>query len=368
MPPKPKKMSKKIIIIGQGIIGACTAYTLARAAPDYEIVSIAAHPIASGATASGASWGWVNAHTDNDEEYFNFRNASRLMWHDLIDELPKLAAQISPSLVFDLSDDAMKTAQAHHADWGYPIALVERAQILEHLSLFRGAPDLALFTQGEVAVETDLAAHHLLERSGATKVIAQVHALIPHGSQIKAVMTDQGPIAADHVILAAGHGSPDILRSVGVEYALDQSFGLIVRTQPVQKFLTTMIMGMDYHVRQCRDGSLLIGGAFDQHQTSGIDYERAAQSLCAAVETAFDLDAVGMEKLVIDRFTIGKRVLPYGGRPQIGRVGHYENLISLAMHGGVTNAPIAAKTASDLVLGQPRCAYSTPFNFTRIRP
>lgn len=358
-------MSKKIIIIGQGIIGATTAFTLAQRDPSLDIVVMGSHPTASGNTASGASWGWVNAHTDNNQDYFEFRNRSRRMWHDLMGVLPNLAARAQPSLVFDLSDDAIQIVFKNHSEWGYDVSIVSRAEILTSLPAFKGAPKLALFTRDEVAVETEIVCNQLMSISGAKRVTTYVHGLIADQDRILGVMTDQGQMMADHVVLAAGHGTPAILRTVGIDYHLDLSYGLIVRTKPVATVLNTMIIGKDYHVRQCSDGALLIGGTFDQDQTHATHLSHAALSLCTMVEREFDISDFGVTQLEIDRFTLGKRVLPVGGFPQIGRVSPFENLISMAMHGGVTNAPIAADICAGLILKDPRAKETVPFNFTK---
>ena len=103
-------------------------------------------------------------------------------------------------------------------------------------------------------METETVARQLLALSQAKTVTSHVHALISDGAQITGIMTSDGPILADHVVLAAGHGTPALLQTVGVPFHLSQSRGLLVRTQPIKPFLTHMIMGSDFHVRQSSDG------------------------------------------------------------------------------------------------------------------
>lgn len=361
-------MSQHILIIGQGILGSCLAYEVAQRLPQARITCVASHPIGSGATASGASWGWVNAHVDNDATYFQFRNASRLMWHDLIHQHPDLAAQRRPSLVFDLSDDALQDAYQTHHDWGYPIAMATRQDILRDLLSFRGAPECALLTQDEVGVETAIAADQLLALSQAKTVTAHVHGLISKGTQITGAMTSDGPILADHVILAAGHGTPALLQTVGVPFHLEQSRGLLVRTQSIDPFLTHMIMGPDFHVRQSGDGSLLIGGTFDQDFSGELSVADAALGLVNQVQDNFDIPNAQSDPLRVSSFSIGTRVLPPDGLPIIGRVDPFANLSVMAMHGGVTNAPMAARTCVDSLLGLDPNPTTAPYGFRPTSP
>jgi len=356
-------MTQNIIIIGQGINAACTALELSRRSSDFAITMIADHRATNGAIASGASWGWVNAHTDHNEAYYRFRNSSRALWHGLIRDYPQISARIQSSIVFDLPPEDIENTAVEHAAWEYPVTAVSRTGIETILPQFRTPPDAALFTKGEVAVETEIVASELAALSGATQITAHVHGLIQEGGKLCGVMTDAGPQTADHIILAAGHGTPALLGTIGIAYDLDQSFGLLVRTKPMMQWLDTMIMGPDYHVRQCIDGSLLIGGTFDANNDTSRNVSDTALNLCRRVEANFDMPLGRQEHLEIERFSIGKRVLPKGGLPHIGPVGHHANLFAMAMHGGVTNAPLAATVCADHIMGLQRRPETLPFTF-----
>lgn len=352
-------MSKHILIIGQGILGACTAFEIAQRDRNCRITVVASHPSHSGAIASGASWGWVNAHTDNDLDYFRFRNASRMLWHKILHNTFDLDAKIQPSIVYDLPKDIIAETADLHANWGYPVQEVSGDKIQQVLPIFMTPPDNALLTDGEVGVETEQVASQLLERSKAQLINAHVHALVQKGDTVTGVMTDQGEIIADHIILAAGHGIPKLLGTIGIHFELNSSIGLLVRTNPIAAKLSHMIMGPDFHVRQSTDGSLLIGGAFDADHGQN-EISSSVDKLCHLVETNFDLSA----KLEVTRFSLGKRVLPVDGYPKIGKVSGKSNLSAMAMHGGVTNAPLAAKTCIDEILGLERDPITLPYTFS----
>lgn len=352
-------MTDRFLIIGQGILGACVAYELSQRQPNADITVIAAHPLNSGATATGASWGWVNAHTDNDQYYFDFRNASRMLWHDLLADHPDLAAQILPSLVYDLDPEALDAAFLHHRNWGYPVNLLSHNEIQQVTPIFRNAPPKALLTQGELGVEQHIVAEQLLAKSNATCRTAYVHSMILKEGTVTGAMTDQGAVYADKVILAAGHGIPPLLRRLGIHFQLAKSTGLLVRSTPMAPFLDHMIMGHEFHIRQSADGSVLIGGAFDADHGDA-DLDQAVENLCNLVRLNFDLPS----DLEVHKYSLGTRVLPMDGRPKIGFVAPYDTLYALAMHGGVTNAPMAAKTCVDDLLGEPRDTRSLTYDFT----
>ena len=63
-----------VLIIGSGIIGSGFAYAAAQRGLPMRVLS--SLPVNSGGTATANSWAWINAHTDNDRNYFDLRHAS----------------------------------------------------------------------------------------------------------------------------------------------------------------------------------------------------------------------------------------------------------------------------------------------------
>ena len=174
-------------------------------------------------------------------------------------------------------------------------------------------------------------------------------------NRVYGVMTDDGPRTADEVILASGNGTSKLLESIGVSIEMTTSIGLLVTTKPLPKFLPHIITAPDYHVRQTGTGQLLIGGTFNHHQApeDGQSQQDAAAGLVARVERALHCPA----PLEIASFSLGRRVIPQGGRPKIGRIQRLDGveisgLYVAVMHSGISNmAAVAYHGMTEILTG-----------------
>lgn len=349
-----ERQPAKLIIVGAGILGATYAYFARQYFAAEDIVILSQTPAGHGASASGASWGWVNAHTD-DPDYFAFRYTSLHLWAALHHTHPDWAIRCQNSIVSDLTTADLSNWAKFLHDGGSPSRFVSGQALSDFLNECENPPKDAIFTKGEYAVEAEKVVQQLLAQAQITPTQTQVHALIREGDQITGVWTDHGRIEADTVVLCAGHGTPQLLASIGVDFTLKSSRGILVHTSPTAKTIEHMYMANNYHLRQKTDGSLLIGGPFGSNQNgSETPTENFAFDLCAQIAQDFGIK----ERLTPLRITHGTRVLPVDGLPKIGPAyntakkalsGLYVN----AMHSGVTNAPLAAKLGlAEIITGK----------------
>ena len=195
-----------------------------------------------------------------------------------------------------------------------------------------------------------------------------VHALLSDGGRISGVMTEDGPVHADEVILAAGNATARLLDTVSVPLQMQSSDGLLVLSDPVGPFLSAVVAGPDFHVRQREDGRLLVGGTFSAYRPRpGNDSlaDDAADQL-ARIGEVFDLPS----KPSVESFTLGTRPIPRGGMPCIGRCarpggGDYEGLYVAVMHSGFSNGAGVAHAAMAEILDGTTAAEIAPFRMPR---
>ena len=222
-----------VAVVGGGIIGAACAYELARAGA--RITLIERDELAAGA--SGRNQGWFVLPEDRVLEPM-----ARATLPEYLDVATSAAfpVWIDPEPVGHLlvaleSDDAPRAqpALASAAAQGVSIRSLDAAELHEvEPAISPNAMAGWLLNQGHrldpaaLTVALALAAkalgadirHHL-----------RVRAFIGEGDAVRGVMTDDGPIDADTVVIAAGPSSTSLLDPIGIDMQVSGARGWIVR-------------------------------------------------------------------------------------------------------------------------------------------
>ena len=352
----------RIIIVGSGIVGACLAF--AAAGRGVRPLVISAGPPAGGGGATAASWAWINACSTEDPDYFRLRHASLHRWQIWMQQVDGIRFTARETFLWDLPPAELSRAVEGLAALGYPVTLIGGAELAMRLPRLCEIPDCALHTAIEGAVEPQATVEALFAAAGADHLQAHVHGLISDGGRVTGVMTDDGPVHTDEVILAAGNATPRLLDTVSVPLEMQSSDGLLVLSEPMEPFLSAVVAGPDFHVRQREDGRLLVGGTFGAYQRrpgNSTLAEDAGDQLLRIGEV-FDLSAFPK----VEGFTLGTRPIPKGGMPRIGRCqrpdgGHYEGLYLAVMHSGFSNGAGVAHAAMAEILDGEAAAELAPF-------
>jgi glycine/D-amino acid oxidase-like deaminating enzyme len=356
-----------IIIIGSGIMGACFAY--AAAERGLSPVVIASDAPDNGKTGTATSWAWINANSASDKAYFQLRHNSMQRWQSWMQRLDGLTYSAQDSYCWDLTPNQIQSTANRLQEWGLPCSVLNAATLITHLPRLRDIPIAALHVPMEGAVEPVSTANLLLKASGAQIIKAHVHSLLGTTDSITGIMTDQGAFMADEIVLAAGNGTPRILDTIDIDYPMETTNGLLVRSKPIPPMLTGLVIAPKFHVRQQPDGSLLIGGSFGPYAPENGTGQLAndAEKQLDLIRSAFDTPA----PLELDSFTLGQRPIPKGGMPTIGRIrtstGDSINGIYLAvMHSGFSNGAGVAENAMDELLDGATQPLFESFRFNRV--
>ena len=356
----------RIIIVGSGIVGACLAYEASQRGLCPTVVS--AGGAAAAGSASAASWAWINACSTIDPSYFRLRYASLQRWQVWMQQLGGIRFTATETFLWDLAPDELRAAVEGLSGLGYPVELIDGVALAARLPRLCEIPEVALHTAVEGAVEPGPTTTALLEASDAEMLTTHVHALLSDGGRISGVMTEDGPVYADEVILAAGNATARLLDTVSVPLQMQSSDGLLVLSDPVGPFLSAVVAGPDFHVRQREDGRLLVGGTFGAYRPRpGNDSlaDDAADQL-ARIGEVFDLPSTPS----VESFTLGTRPIPRGGMPCIGRCarpggGDYQGLYVAVMHSGFSNGAGVAHAAMAEILDGTTAAEIAPFRMPR---
>lgn len=138
-----------VLVVGAGIIGASTAWHLARAGARVTVVD-SAKP---GGISTRNSWAWINASWGNPEPYFRLRRQAIREWHRLEREVPEVRVAWVGSLLWELPPDRLRSFQLAHTAWGYDVRLVDRADVQQLEPYLAHPPEMAVHAPTEGAVE-----------------------------------------------------------------------------------------------------------------------------------------------------------------------------------------------------------------------
>ncbi|MBI2254779.1 MAG: FAD-binding oxidoreductase [Proteobacteria bacterium] len=344
-----------VIVVGAGIIGASIAWHLAREGARVTIVEAGA----PGGIATRRSWAWLNASWGNPEPYFRLRLRAMAEWKRLSREVPAIRLHWVGGLLYDMAPDELDAYADQHGSWGYGIRRVDATEIGRLEPALTAAPAMALHVAEEGALEPLAAAQGLLAAAiglGAALHRADVTGLDMAGGQVTGVITAQGRIAADTVVIAAGTATAALAATAGIAVPISAPPGLLVATRPLPKLLNGLVMAPDMHVRQLEDGRLLAGADF-----GGSDPGEDAEATARAVFAGLQAMLKGGSSFLFDRYQIGHRPMPADGFPIMGGVSGCPGLYLAVTHSGITLAPALGLFAAAEILKGRRDALLAPY-------
>ena len=313
--------STQIAVIGGGVVGTSIAWHLARRGADVTLIE--ARSIA--AAASGASAGGVRQQ-NRDPREMPLAIAAIARWEHLEEELEADIHYYREGhlTVFEREADLSVARQrvAEQRALGLEIELVE-GQALHEL-----VPGLAAHIIAGTYTANDGHANPTLttqayaraaERCGARlRTGVEVAGLIREGDRVTGVETGAGPLAADHVVLATGAWTRDLVAPLGVTLPIVPTGLQMILTTPMPRLLRQVVgaFGRSLSLKQLRDGHYLIGGGWpgDIDLVSGVGRTRetsiaGSRDVSAAIfpvlrETGIERAWVGVEGITINEIPV----------------------------------------------------------------
>lgn len=353
-------MQPRYLILGAGITGAAIAHRLAKGGASVTIVEQSLP--ASGAT--GRSFGWVNASFFLSEPHFHLRHAAMTAHRDLAAEL-KRPHQPEGCLWYEAEGEAFDRSLQELESLGYPLRLLDRAAISALEPRLANPPDRALFFPGEGAEDPAALTKALLAAAsaqGAHLICGlKVTALVQSDHRITGIRTEAGEIAADHVILCTGTGTPGLLAPLGLTFPMLSRPGALLVTRPLPPLLHHILATPEQEVRQDAEGRL-IAPASAHHQGDAAETLPPPQEVEEA--TLMRLRHIFPNAFIRpDRLLMAQRPVPGDGLPAIGPV--LPGLSMAVMHSGATLAPLVADILALELSGQGNQPPLAPFRPAR---
>nr|WP_233159235.1 glycine oxidase ThiO [Pseudonocardia sp. MH-G8] len=374
-------MTNSLTVVGAGVVGLSCAWRAAEAGVTVTVLDPA--------PASGASWvagGMLAPVTEawpGEEELLELGVASVQRWPGFAEELTAAAGRAA-----GLRTEGTVVAATGSGDRAELDALAaylgRLGRDVERLSgreLRRLEPALGPDVRGGLSVPDDLAVDNRVllaalraaaERAGVTLVERAVRAVLDDGSRVTGVRTDDGDVAAEVVLVAAG------AHSAALHPTLDGLVrpvkGEILRIAhragafpPPRRTVRALVDGRPVYAVPRDDGGLVLGATqaelgFDTEVTVGgvRDLLRDAERILPGIaEYALVESAAGLRPGSPDNLPLVGALGPEG---LLVATGHHRN--------GMLLAPVTADAVAAILRGEPvpdpvRAADPARFSYAR---
>lgn len=323
-------MTQKIIVVGAGIIGASTAYQLQKAGADVTVID------AGHASATRASFGWINASFFLDRDHFQLRADAIHAYQELTAELT-LSVNWCGCLCFENTGAAFDQQASDLKAMGYPFVEIDAQAFSKLEPHVANPPDRALMFQQEAAADSGALADQLLAaaiaRGARTIRGVAVNGFEMHGDRVTGIRTTAGVLNADYVVSAVGIATQSLMADVDVDIPMLTRPAVMVTTQPVAPILQHVLVTDIGEIRQLPNGALMLPAAIS-HQSD------ASEVLAYPIEQEADIALARLQallpknKLRWEQATLAYRPVPHDERPAVGQV--RDGLYVACMHSGIT--------------------------------
>jgi D-amino-acid dehydrogenase len=355
----------RIVVVGAGVLGASTAYHLAREGADVAVVD-QAHEGRATAAGAGILCPW--ASLVDDPAFYELYAAGARYYSDLVPALSELGEtdlgfRRVGALIVSTDLTELKSAESLLRDRRMEapeIGDVDRLFPREVKALFPPLrADLAgIHVTGGARVDGRRLAASLLraaEHHGATVARGFVE-LISRGDRVPSVRLDDRGIVADAVVITAGAWSPALLRPLGINLAIQPQRGQIVHLHLPRQATNAwpVVLPPGSHYLLAFDASRVVAGATRESE-AGFDYRVTAAGQAEVLSEALRI-APGLGAATLVETRVGFRPVSPDGRPLLGHVRDVEGLVIGNGLGavGLTIGPLAGRLLADVVLdGQP---------------
>ncbi|UJF34117.1 glycine oxidase ThiO [Paenibacillus hexagrammi] len=353
------KQMHEVIVVGGGVIGCSIAYELAK--KGQRVILLERGRIGQEATQAAAGMLGAQSEMEDVGPLFQWSRISRSLFPRLSEELKEVTGIDMGLNREGLLHIALNDEQRHElirrerlhssvrarAEW---LSAKEAAQLEPQLG-----EDLlgALYLPDDGQVDAPLLGQALAKAASIRGVelreYMQVLGLLTEGEKVLGVMTSDGPIYGNQVIVAAGTWSSQLLSGIGVELPMypvkGECFSVLERSPRLRKTLFTH----GCYIVPKAGGRLVVGatmvpGSYDRKVTvAGLAQlmERAAGLVPSIAEAEWEKAWTGLRPQTAD------------GLPYIGAIPGIEGLYAATGHyrNGILLSPITGRVMADLVSG-----------------
>ncbi len=247
-----------VVIIGGGIIGIFSALYLTRSG---KRVLVCEKGRVAGEQSS-RNWGWIRQH-GRDYAELPIMMQSRNLWHEVDKETNGQCGVVPASTYYYAKTEADLAGYdawlALARDHGLDSRIVSSREISDAFSGKDSQPWAgAICTPGDARGEPWLAVPAVARLAqGAGAMIREncaVRSLDVIGGEIRGVVTEDGMVASEQVVLCGGAWSSLFARKHGIDMPQLSVDGTVVQTVPLPDFFMDCAWASDFGIRRRLDG------------------------------------------------------------------------------------------------------------------
>ncbi|GEO84424.1 MULTISPECIES: NAD(P)/FAD-dependent oxidoreductase [Alphaproteobacteria] len=350
-----------IVIIGAGIMGASLAYHLAKR--DVRVTLVDRGKPASGVT--HRSFAWINVSYGQPKIYLELRKRAVDEWRRLESELGgRLQIDWSGALTWYADPDETERFFQERVAMGHNMRLIRRDQLGVMEPCLKNLPVHAAFAASEGAVDpvaaTELMVRAAREAGADIRLETEVLSLATKGSDIVGIVTSQGRIEADTVVLAAGVASRELSQPLGLDLPLEASPSILMRFSTPKRLINRVIANQYVELRPHSD-TVMLGAESYIDDTEENGPRAVAERTMGEIRTHL----VGGDNVELMDVQVGLRPYPKDRLPIIGRIGGVNGLYLSVMHAGVILAPLMGRLASSEITQGTNDPLLAPYRLNR---
>jgi glycine/D-amino acid oxidase-like deaminating enzyme len=240
-------MSRKVVVVGGGIVGCATAYYCAREGMDVTLLE--RRTLGYGASGRNVGFLWLHCRTAGFA--LDIARAGRALYPQLLGELPG-GFEFRPSgglMYFTTPEQGAVFAEfvaARRAD-GLDISLIDGAEVRRLVPPIRDDVLGASYCPDDAQIVTSTVVEALARGAraeGATvREGVEVERLIVSGDRVVAVDTDAGRFSGDAIVVAAGAWSTALLAAVGIDVPIGGERLQVLATAPQPYWIEPLVFG-----------------------------------------------------------------------------------------------------------------------------
>lgn len=232
----------------------------------------------------------------------------------------------------------------------YPVRILNRNEFADLMPEMELGEEVsgAMYTeeQGHVNPLKLLAAIRcsFQKKGGLYHAGRSARAILPQKDGTVVVKTGRGDYRCQKLVVAAGHGSSRLLAPLGEKLNIFPQRGQLMVTERHRRVLDIPLLS----VRQTLDGTFMIGLSTEN---TALDTRVTPEAMKSQADNAIRVFPM-LGKLNWVRAWGAIRVMTPDGAPIYSRVPGHDNISVLALHSGVSLAPLQTSTIAPWILGQ----------------